>query len=101
MLNNLLEYLENKKILILGVGLEGKSTFNFLRKYFPDKKLFIADMDVNLLERYPEFLEDINLEISMGEQYLNGIDEYDIIIKTPGISFKAIDISSFENKIIN
>lgn len=101
MLNNLLEYLENKKILILGVGLEGKSTYNFLRRYFPDKKLFIADMDVNLLERYPEFLEDINLEISMGAQYLNGIDEYDIIIKTPGISFKAIDISNFENKITN
>ena len=44
-------------------------------------------------------MEDIYLEISMGEQYLNGIDEYDLIIKTPGISFKNIDITSFESKI--
>lgn len=99
MLNKLLNYLEDKRILILGVGIEGKSTYEFLRRNFPEKKLFIADKSTNLLEKYPEFMEDIDLELSMGEQYLNGIDDYDLIIKTPGISFKNRNIESFQSKI--
>ena len=101
MLKKLLKFLENKRILILGIGIEGKSTYDFLRRNFPEKKLFIADKDVNLLEKYPKFMEDINLEISMGEEYLNGIEEYDLVIKTPGISFKNLDISKFQSKITN
>lgn len=99
MLNKLLNFLKDKKILILGVGMEGKSTYDFLRRNFPEKQLFISDKSTNLLEKYPEFMEDMNLELSMGENYLNGIEEYDLIIKTPGISFKNIDIASFQNKI--
>ena len=101
MLEKLLEFLENKKILILGLGVEGKSTYRFLRKNFPEKEIFMADKSTDLLEKYPEFLEDINLEVSMGEGYLNGIEEYDLIIKTPGISFKNINTKTFQNKITN
>ena len=99
MLNKLLEFLKEKSILILGAGLEGKSTYDFLRRNFPEKKLFMADKSTDLLEKYAEFIEDINLELSMGKNYLNGIEKYDLIVKTPGISFKNIDISKFENKI--
>lgn len=99
MLKELLEYLEDKKILILGVGLEGKSTYHFLRRHFPEKKLFIADKNRDLLEKNPEFMEDIHLELNMGENYLNGMGGYDVILKTPGISFKNIDITSFQDKI--
>ena len=34
MLEELLKYLANKKILILGYGKEGKSTYKFIRKHF-------------------------------------------------------------------
>ena len=99
MVEKLLNYLENKKILILGFGKEGKSTYNFLRKHFEEKNLFISDKDLNLLELNPELDEDMFLEVSLGENYLNGIEQYDLIIKAPGISFKDIDISEFEKKI--
>lgn len=46
-------------------------------------------------------MEDMDLEISMGEDYLQGIEQYDLIIKTPGISFKNVDISGFQDKITN
>lgn len=99
MIKDLLDYLENKKILILGFGKEGKSTYNFLRKYFEEKKLFVADRDINLLDKNFELMDDMDLEVSVGDNYLNGIEEYDLIIKAPGISFKGMDISKFETKI--
>lgn len=99
MLEKLLNYLKNKKILILGFGIEGESTYRFLRKYFPEKKLFIADKNINLLENRIELIEDPYLEVSLGEGYLNDIDKYDLILKAPGISLKDIDISTFKEKL--
>jgi len=46
-------------------------------------------------------MEDPYLEVSLGEDYLNGIEKYDLILKAPGISLKNIDISKFENKIVS
>lgn len=99
MLRRLLNYLENKKILILGFGIEGEASYRFLRKNFPEKKLFIADKNINLLDNKIQLMEDAELEVSLGENYLNGIEQYDLILKAPGISLKDIDISKFENKI--
>lgn len=99
MLENLLNYLENKKIVILGFGMEGESSYRFLRKHFPEKQLFIADKNTNLLDNKQELIEDPYLEVSVGDNYLNAIEEYDLILKAPGISLKDIDISKFENKI--
>ena len=39
----ILEKLKDKSIAILGFGREGKSTYNFLRKHFPEKELTIID----------------------------------------------------------
>ena len=44
-------------------------------------------------------LEDINVEVVLGEDYFRDIDYFDIVLKTPGISLKDFDISKFENKI--
>ena len=99
MIEKILDYLENKRILILGFGREGESSYKLLRKYFPEKNLFIADKKMNLLSEKIELMEDPYLEVSLGENYLNGIEEYDLIIKAPGISLKDVDLSNIENKI--
>lgn len=101
MLEKLLNYLEDKKILILGYGLEGESTYRFIRNHFPEKNLYIADKNMNLLNTKIELVEDPYVEVSLGENYLNGIEEYDLIIKAPGISLKDIDISKYKEKIIS
>ena len=93
MLKELLDYLDSKnRILILGFGREGRSTYNLIRKFFPEKRLFIADQKIDLLENNVDLSEDINLEVSLGEGYLNGLYEYDLIIKAPGVTFKGTDI---------
>jgi UDP-N-acetylmuramoylalanine--D-glutamate ligase len=76
--------LKNKKILILGFGLEGKNTFAFLRKHFSQKELTVADVrDV----RNPKFK---NVKWILGDNYLSFIKDFDVIIKTPGIPLSKI-----------
>ena len=99
MLEGLLNFLENKKILIVGFGKEGESSYLFLREHFPNKKLYIVDKNMNLLSEKSYLLEDINVEVSLGEDYFKNVEYYDLILKTPGISLKDIDISSFKDKI--
>ena len=45
MIKDLIKYLEDKKILILGFGLEGQSTYKLIRKYLKEKIIYIADKE--------------------------------------------------------
>lgn len=78
MQNKIIEKLKNyNNIAILGFGREGKSTYNFIRKY--DKDLFLTILDEKEIE-----LDDNNTKY---KHYTNEDDvlEFDLIIKTPGI----------------
>ena len=98
MIKDLISFLENKKVLILGFGREGKSTYNFIRKYLNDKKIYIADMQEDLLEKNEILKKDNNIECICGKDYLNGLENYDIIIKTPGIAFVNMDITRYNKE---
>jgi len=98
MLNNVIEYFKNKNIVILGFGKEGKSTYNFLRKYLKDIHLTIKDQNTSINDE-PLLANDKNITIIAGKDYLNDLEKYDVIMKTPGITFKNIDISNIKDKI--
>ncbi len=99
MFKDLLNYLENKKIMILGFGVEGKSTYSFIRKYFPDISLVITYKTKDS-ESEKKYLEtDKNLKFYTGEEYLKDIENFDLILKSPGVSFKGIDTTKFINKV--
>lgn len=98
MINDLIDYFRNKKILILGFGKEGKSTYKLIRKYLPNQLVYISDKKENFQETY-NFNNDSNLIFISGENYLQNLNDYDIIMKSPGISFINIDTSSFYHKI--
>ncbi|MBU3964645.1 UDP-N-acetylmuramoyl-L-alanine--D-glutamate ligase [Patescibacteria group bacterium] len=86
-----LTQLENKKILILGLGREGESSFKFLRKIFPDKIIGLADkLEFRELSKTlkRKIKKDENTKLHLGNNYLKSIGDYDVIIKTPGISRK-------------
>lgn len=93
MIKKIVEFFKDKKIAILGFGLEGKSTYKFIRKYLPKQQLYILDKCSG------ENIEDGFTTFITGEEYLNNLESYDVIMKSPGISFKDIDISKFKNKI--
>lgn len=88
-----LEEIGKKKVLILGFGREGQSTLRFLRKIFPKKEIGIADQ--KNLSDFPQriqkrTLEDKNLKIFFGKNYLSSISKFTLIIKTPGIPLKIL-----------
>ena len=88
MIDSICRRLSGKRILIAGFGREGKSTLRFLQQYMPDAIVGIADKNESAFqdvdkERYDLFL---------GDDYLRAASDYDIVIKTPGISVKDIDI---------
>ena len=99
-MQEMIKELENKRIVILGFGREGKSTYEFLRKHLGDIVIDVIDENIDILsEDNKEYYEDMNLNVIKTHEYLELLNEYDIIFKSPGISFKGVDISLFESKI--
>ena len=68
-----LEELKNKKILIVGRGIEGKAAYKYLRKHFKNAVIDIVDQ-------------------KDGENYLDKQKNYDIVVKSPGVKKELIKI---------
>ena len=88
MIDSICRRLSGKRILIAGFGREGKSTLRFLRQYMPDATVGIADKNETAFQ-------DIDKErynLYFGDEYLKASSDYDVVIKTPGISVKDIYI---------
>ena len=77
---NILNKYEN--ILILGFGREWKTSYNFIRKHLPNKKLTILD------ENQIWEIDDKNTEILIEKITIERLKQFDLIMKTPWISFK-------------
>ncbi len=83
MFQHLIEYFRQRNVLILGFGREGRSTYDIIRRNLPDKHIGIAD-------RRDLQVNDDNVTLHCGENYLDCLGMYDTIIKTPGMSFKDV-----------
>lgn len=84
MFDLILNRLRGKRILILGFGREGRSTKAFLDKYLPETQVAVADKNEMKHVQY------------FGTGYLEAIYDYNIVIKTPGISLKDFDTKGVE-----
>lgn len=69
--------LAGKKICILGYGREGQAMAAALEKHAKGCRIMIADKN-------PE-LRIMNYELRSGDTYLDHLDGFDVIIKSPGI----------------
>lgn len=99
MINDLVEYFKDKKIIILGFGREGQSTYKLIRRHLKEQKLYIADKKENFQENFEFLKTDNNVIFISGEKYLENLKDYDIIMKSPGISFLGIDTKEYLYKI--
>lgn len=99
MIKELINYFKDKKIIILGFGREGISTYKLIRAHLPTQKLYIADSKEGFENDNDLLKSDKYVDIISGKDYLQGLENYDIIMKSPGISFAFLDISKFKDKI--
>ena len=88
MIDSIFRRLRGKSILIAGFGREGKSTLNFLSKYLTHAVIGVADKNESALQG----LDNKRYNLYSGDNYLDAASDYDIVIKTPGISVKDINI---------
>ncbi|MDF2513434.1 MAG: murD [Herbinix sp.] len=89
MITGICEKLRNKKVLLLGFGREGKSTYHFIRKYLPEMQFGIYDKN-----EIKDSLENATQHI--GNSYQDILADYDMIIKSPGIVFNSKDNGDFK-----
>jgi len=94
-----LSYLENKKILILGLGEEGIDNLLFFKNHVPYKSLGVADIVPfkNVKNKAKDYLDD-NINLHLGRDYLHSLKHYDVIVKSPGIPFSSLKIK--KNQLI-
>lgn len=82
-----------KKIAILGFGLEGKSTLNFLLdNHFEFEKITV--LDINHQQITHEGIEQYS-----GQDYLAHLDEYDVIFKSAGVPYSP-EVLAQKEKIL-
>lgn len=77
-MKKLFDFFRGKRVLILGLGREGKSTLEILQN--TQCIIGIADCSEENVHGYEQY------ELHTGESYLDCLDEYDIIMKAPGIA---------------
>lgn len=100
-MSTIFKRLRGKRILILGFGREGKSSLAFIQKYLPHADVGIADKnesafkDLSVNHNNPQ-----NPKLFFGDNYFDAINDYDIVLKTPGISLlnKTVDLSKITSQ---
>jgi UDP-N-acetylmuramoylalanine--D-glutamate ligase len=94
-IDDIYNFLDGKKILILGYSREGKSTYNFIRNRFKDIKLAI--LDYNIIDK----IEDDNVDIYCDNEYEKYFKEFEVVIKSPGVSIKRELYDKYKEKIVS
>jgi len=82
---------DHKKILILGWGREGQSTFQTLGQCCPAAQLFVSDQDQSSIQQW---LAENHSKLEIAP-YLQDLDTFDVIFKTPGIPVRLPALQSY------
>ncbi len=96
---HLTDIFSHKRIAILGFGNEGRSTFCWLKKTYPGQVITICDRNESLSR---EIISGIDMSADqwyLGRDYLRGLDQAELIIRSPGISFSELSGCSFPGRI--
>jgi len=90
---NLVAEYRDKEILIFGLGREGESSLRFFRSLFPDKIIGAYDKKEYKflsLEAQDLITKDQKIKFYSGEDYKKLINNYDVIIRSPGINPRLV-----------
>jgi len=92
---------DNKKILILGFGKEGMSTYQLLKRLDIDLNLTIMDQNFDNVKSFLADCGDRKTLVTSDSMYLKSLEIYDVLFKTPGLpSFllEGVDIDKITSQ---
>jgi UDP-N-acetylmuramoylalanine--D-glutamate ligase len=86
----LMDYLKRKRLALLGFGVEGFGTYQFLRQQFPGKELAIFDETSSAAFEYPAdsrrmLSADPHARLILGPMAPQALDEYEVISRSAGV----------------
>lgn len=94
----MLEYYKNKKIAILGLGIEGLASADFLLKQGVACTVLDKKSEQGLDTAVVARLKEQNVMFITGDDYLSHIEAFDIIIRSPGISMLTPELVVAQKK---
>ena len=71
---------QRSKIAVVGYGIEGKAMLAYLVKH-QYSNVTVCDQKVYIGEKMPK-----GVSVRLGEHYLEGINEFDVIFRSPGVN---------------
>ena len=89
--------LKGKKVAFIGAGVSHKQ----LIEIFAKKGAVVTLCDKKELDgfgEYAETLKELNINLSLGENYLEGLKNQDLIMRTPGFEFFTKELQDELNK---
>ncbi len=93
-----IQELKNKKVAIWGLGSEGLSTLKVIRKKFPALHITLLNDKEIAPEIRQMLIHDPFLETISGDNLKDSLVNFDVIIKSPGISFYRDEINLAKEK---
>ena len=98
--------MKDKKIAILGLGIEGLALYDFLKKEVANITVLDGLSFEEFKKQNPDssIINDIQegrLASIFGEEYLNSLNDFDIVFRTPGISvLNSKIVDALENGVV-
>ena len=91
-----------KRVAILGFGREGRSTLALIKKYLPQLEITVVDQNPEAASNlYCDDYYTSDVDFFTGNNYMEGLNGIDIIIKSPGISYKILDKAGIKIPVIS
>ncbi|HVA96478.1 MAG TPA: UDP-N-acetylmuramoyl-L-alanine--D-glutamate ligase [Candidatus Acidoferrales bacterium] len=89
---------QNKKVAILGFGIEGLETLKFLQKKGVDVWVLDKKQKENIDHDLVTQAESLGAQFRLGSDYLQDLDGYDIIVRSPGVRRLLPELLTAEQK---
>jgi len=77
--------LKNKKVAVIGAGVEGLSTLEFLTKKGVEVYLLDQKNQSNIEGRCLDKIKKLGVKGTFGDNYLDGLNQFDVIVRSPGV----------------
>jgi UDP-N-acetylmuramoylalanine-D-glutamate ligase len=89
---------KHKKVAILGLSVEGLDSVKFFRSEGAD--IWCCDRRTagELGSTYTD-LKDVVDGFQLGESYLHGLERFDIVVRTPGMSIRFPQFTELQNRV--